>query len=370
MTLFVGALAAVNAIAVQYEAAAVNEVVAPSGDNVDPANAGSLADYLRIGRNAIELILQAMLIANKTQVKTILDMPCGFGRVARHLAAAFPEAALWVCDLYEDQIAFCAEHFRGNPLLSKVNLSELSFPTPFDLIWCGSLLTHLPKPQFLNALRLFSRSLAPNGIAVVTTHGRFSPWFHHTHYKYLSDERFIIAERGFYKNGFGFVDYADPVSIDSPSYGISLSSAAFVLSAMEEDHSIRIVSFAETGWARHQDVLVFRKLPIFSYTEIQGFLDICDNNLIAGWAWDRVSPDRRLEIDIVVDDSLLARVTASDYRPDLEAAGIGNGAHGYHFTLPSSFDLRRHRVEVLVSGTDQRWIASQSRNTLGLETPG
>jgi SAM-dependent methyltransferase len=265
MTLFGGALAAVNAIAVQYEAAAVNEVIAPSDDYFDPANAGSLANYLRIGRNAIELILQAMLIANKSCLKTVLDMPCGFGRVARHFAAAFPEAALWVCDLYEDRIAFCAEHFRGNPLLSKVNLSELSFPTSFDLIWCGSLLTHLPKSKFLDTLRLVSRSLAPDGIAVVTTIGRFSPWFHHTHYKYLSDERFILAERGFYKTGFGYVDYADPVSIDSPTYGISLSSAAFVVSAIEEDDSVQIVSFTERGWDRHQDVLVFRKSPIFSY---------------------------------------------------------------------------------------------------------
>jgi SAM-dependent methyltransferase len=265
MALFAGALAAVSAIVAQYEAAAVSEVISPSEDMLeDPANPASLAHYRHVGRNAIELILQAMLIANKTDVKTILDMPCGFGRVARHLAAAFPEAALSVCDLYEDRIAFCAEQFRGNPLLSKDNLSELSFPEPFDLIWCGSLLTHLPERKFRDALRLFSRSLAPDGIAVVTTIGRFSPWFHHTCYKYLSDERFILAERGFYQNGFGYVDYADPVSIDSPRYGIALSSAAFVVRAVEEDHSVRIVSFIERGCDGHHDVLAFRKSPIFS----------------------------------------------------------------------------------------------------------
>jgi SAM-dependent methyltransferase len=354
LTLFAGALAAVNAIAVRYEAAVVNEVIAPSGDNVDPTNAGELVHYLRHGREAIQLILQAMLVANKTCVKTILDMPCGFGRVARHLVAAFPEATLWVCDLYEDQIAFCAQQFGGNPLLSRVNISELSFPLQFDLIWCGSLLTHLPKRQFLDTLRLFSRSLAPDGIAVVTTHGRFSPWLHHTHYKYLSDDRFIIAEREFYKNGFGFVNYQDPVSIDSPSYGISLSSAAFVVNAMEEDDSIRIVSFTETGWDRHQDVLVFRKLPIFSYSAIQSWLDVCQNDLIAGWAWDVANPTRRLEIDIIVDGARLARVTAGVYRPDLEAAGVGDGTHAFYFTPPSSFDLRHHSVEVVVSGTDHR----------------
>lgn len=264
MALFAGALAAVSAIAAQYEAALLNEVISPSEDMLDPANPASLAHYHHVGVNAIELILQAMLIANKTCVKTILDMPCGFGRVARHLAAAFPEAALSVCDLYEDRIAFCAEQFQSNPLLSKDDPSGLSFAEPFDLIWCGSLLTHLPERKFLNTLRLFSRSLAPDGIAVVTTHGRFSPWFHHTQYKYLSDERFILAERGFYNNGFGYVDYTDPVSIDSPAYGLSLSSAAFVVSAVEEDHSVRIVSFTERGWGRHQDVLVFQKSPIFS----------------------------------------------------------------------------------------------------------
>jgi SAM-dependent methyltransferase len=264
MPLFGGALAAVSTLAAQYEAGALNEVISPSEDMLDAANPEGLAHYHRVGRNAIELILQAMLIANKTYVKTILDMPCGFGRVTRHLAAAFPEAALSVCDLFEDRIGFCAKQFHGKPLLSKENLSELNFLEPFDLIWCGSLLTHLPERKFLDALRLFSRSLTPDGIAVVTTHGRFSPWYHHARFKYLPDERFIIAERGFYKTGFGYVDYADPVSTDGPTYGISLSSAAFVVSAVEEDLSIRMVSLTERGWDGHQDVLAFRRSPIFS----------------------------------------------------------------------------------------------------------
>jgi tRNA (mo5U34)-methyltransferase len=82
----------------------------------------------------------------------------------------------------------------------------------------------------------------------------------------------------------------------------------------------------------------------------EGYLDICTDNLIAGWVWNTQNPATHCAVDIVARGKLLARVTASDFRQDLRDNGIGNGAYGFSFTplLP----LDSSEVSVAISGTD------------------
>jgi SAM-dependent methyltransferase len=65
--------------------------------------------------------------------------------------------------------------------------------------------------------------------------------------------------------------------------------------------------------------------------KFEGALDICSDDLIAGWAWDRDEPEHRVEVEIIVDGGVLGCVKAESYRADLEAAGIGDGAHAFHY---------------------------------------
>jgi SAM-dependent methyltransferase len=131
---------------------------------------------MAVGEEALAIVLQALLLCGRTSVGRILDMPCGFGRVARHLRSAFPNARIYGCDLYDDRITFCAEQFGTIPIKSREHFQNIVFPEQFDLIWCGSLLTHLPAALFKEALQLFSRSLAENGLAIITLLGRASPF--------------------------------------------------------------------------------------------------------------------------------------------------------------------------------------------------
>ena len=45
-----------------------------------------------------------------------------------------------------------------------------------DLVWSGSVFTHLDAPQWVPLLRYIARALAPGGVAVLTTHGRRVAW--------------------------------------------------------------------------------------------------------------------------------------------------------------------------------------------------
>jgi SAM-dependent methyltransferase len=84
---------------------------------------------------------------------------------------------------------------------------------------------------------------------------------------------------------------------------------------------------------------------------IQGFLDICKDDLICGWAWDSVCPETRLAVEIQVDGKFLAQVTAEQPREDLKNHGIGDGTYAYEYRPKPPIDLSAGKVSVLVAGT-------------------
>ena len=262
---FTEVISAVQQLDRDYRARPLLTRIAPNDDMVHPDWDKEHVHYYSVGENALTIVMQAMLLCRVTGFQTILDMPSGFGRVARHLKTAFPGATLYACDLYDDRLTVCADYFGAIAYKSRENFDELKFPTKFDLIWCGSLLTHLPKKEFEAALALFSRSLNPNGIAIVTLHGRHSPYIQHNKWKYLPDNRFAIAESDYRKKGFGWADYGMPeMYYEQSNYGISLSAPSNSLRCLEADESIRIKAYVERHWDDHQDVLIFQKTPLNS----------------------------------------------------------------------------------------------------------
>jgi len=219
--------------------------------------------YFNVGRQGLEVVLDALGLVRAEEVGAILDMPCGFGRVIRHFHAFFPEARITACDLYPERVDFCAATFGSIPVYSKENFDEIDFAEPFDVIWVGSLLTHLPEPLFQSAMTLFARSLSPGGIAVMTTHGRYTTKLHTLRKSFLPD-----AMRGFYGNGFGYQDYRRQTEFHlQAEYGVSLTASWDVLRRIEAIDGVRIVGYRERGWDDHQDVVVMQKADVYAKGE-------------------------------------------------------------------------------------------------------
>ncbi len=85
----------------------------------------------------------------------------------------------------------------------------------------------------------------------------------------------------------------------------------------------------------------------------QGYHDGAGCNTISGWAWNINDPDNPINVDIYDGGALLATVPAVQFRPDLVAAGIGNGFHGFALTLPLSLkDGQFHSIRVKFPGTN------------------
>jgi SAM-dependent methyltransferase len=242
----------------------INRTLDPNDkENVALDEEWKFVHYFTVGADALRVIVSA-LVANLRDIpRSILDFPCGSGRVTRHLRVFFPEARIVACDLYDYHVKFCVDEFAAEGMISKEKFDDIEFDQPFDLIFCASLLTHLPEDLFRSALRLIYRSLTDRGIAVITLHGRYSEFIQKNRYKYVDDNRYAMIESTLGNTGFGYVDYDEDYrnsNFDQQArYGVALSRPNWTARAVEEDTEIRILGYTERGWDDHHDVLVIGK---------------------------------------------------------------------------------------------------------------
>jgi len=211
--------------------------------------------YFEVGTSALHCVQRALAVTG-AQPASILDMPCGHGRVCRMLRAAFPAAQITVCDLDTDAVDFCAAEFGAQPVYSDVDVQRIQLDRRFDLIWCGSLFTHLEWARWQSFIDFFSQHLAADGMLVFTTHGRRPiQWMRENVFDYglsPAEQGSLIGQ--YSDSGFGFVSPANQ------AFGISLSSVAKVSSLLQGQPSLKIVGVHEAGWADHQDVFSCMKL--------------------------------------------------------------------------------------------------------------
>ena len=99
--------------------------------------------YFSSGYSALFCVRRALDKAVNKAPESILDFVCGHGRVLRSLAADFPRAGLTAADVDSGGVNFCAKTFGAVPMYFNTDFSRLVFNTKFDLIWVGSVFTHL-----------------------------------------------------------------------------------------------------------------------------------------------------------------------------------------------------------------------------------
>ncbi len=213
---------------------------------------GDGAHYYKVGLSAIRSIEEAIDAAQLGSVERILDLPCGHGRVLRFLVRRFPQAEMTASDLDRKGVDFCARVFGAEAVYSE-NLDQFSAGGQFDLIWCGSLVTHLNDTGIRAVLGAFARHLQPDGLLILTAHGeRVIQRLQDEEFEYgISAENVAPIIAAYRKEGFGFADY--PGASD---YGISLTSPEWIRRAAAEI-GFGEVYFRARGWDDHQDVYGF-----------------------------------------------------------------------------------------------------------------
>ncbi len=214
--------------------------------------------YFEIGRSAIEAITVSCLASQLEKIETVLDLPCGHGRVLRHLVKFFPNANIYACDLDRKGVDYCSERFDAIRIYSTEGLTDTDFPTQFDLIWIGSLFTHTSKDVTLRWLKHLARYLSQKGIIVATVHGRWCEEVHKM-FPYISEKSWKKILSEYKRTGYGYCDYSrneEHLFIDG-SYGVSLAKPHVTLNIIEQIPGVRIFLYKERGWADHQDIVAF-----------------------------------------------------------------------------------------------------------------
>lgn len=238
----------------------------PDDEMFRSARMGGAAEYFGIAHAAMASITVAMALAGRWDVSSILDLPCGHGRVTRMLRARWPDARLVVCDLLTDGVDFCAKQFGAVPLYSHADPARIPTDEQFELIWSGSLLTHLDAPLWLPFLEFFANHLAPDGLLVFSTLGRFAALYPPQR-QVLRNEHLEPLRSAYLSEGFAYMDQTDPrcpwhtPTLES-GYGLTWASPSWVLQQVTRVPNLRLLALWERGWNEHQDLVIAVKRPV------------------------------------------------------------------------------------------------------------
>ena len=114
-----------------------------------------LSEYFHTGAEAV---LRVQSLAPKAD--RILDFGGGYGRVGRFLTAGFPHSKRLISDPKASAVAFQITHFGA--------LADDQ--QPVDLIFAGSVFTHLPEADFRSTLNTLLGRLSRGGALILTLH--------------------------------------------------------------------------------------------------------------------------------------------------------------------------------------------------------
>jgi len=230
------------------------------GLNVAIADGDTMYDgrdghYLSVGLSAMHCIMAAL---NGRIPRRILDMSSGFGRVTRVLRAQYPDAAITVCDLDRPGVDFAAAQFGARPAYSVEELHTLALGETFDLVWVGSLLTHLHERQTRGFLRAMARHMAPGATLLASVHGPsiaggLRDW------GYGLEPRAVAGLLDDYRtSGYGHRGYDA-----SDGYGISISDRLWWETATAGG-AFHLTSYLPQAWDNHQDIVVLHRTRHFA----------------------------------------------------------------------------------------------------------
>ncbi len=216
--------------------------------------------YLAVGKSALDNCEASLSAAQRTfsDIKTCLDLPCGHGRVLRWLRSRIDPAGITACEIDRDAVDFCRQEFGVKGVYSSDDLNQLTFPDVYDLIWVGSLFTHLDPERCLALLRKLTSALREGGVLIFTTHGESC--FARPGLSAYGKRFRVIGDRmkaDFYRDGFCYSPYED-----TGYYGITVHSEDYVKNLMATNVSdrLQLVRFQARGWHDHQDVWSYRKV--------------------------------------------------------------------------------------------------------------
>lgn len=237
----------------RYRAAEIDKRVHPDDHMMNTAQQG-WADYNFVGVSTIQLLLSLLAQADTQKVRRILDFGCGHGRAARHIRACFPTAEMDFCDIDPGAAQFCADTFSGAAIVSSDDFSDLSLDKEYDIIWLGSVFTHLSLDRMIALFDKLQSHLAVGGILAASFRGRNLYLRHEGEKDPNQRAKWRNLCLQYQTAGVGFTPYQT-----GGNWGLSLTKPATVIGLGSRHAHLRLIGYAERGWANVHDVAAWSR---------------------------------------------------------------------------------------------------------------
>lgn len=147
-------------------------------------------------------------------------------------------------------------------VLSQTDLSKVNIPGKYDLVWCGSLVTHFNDKKSMQLLDLLASCLAPEGLLGFTTQGRiWAEYIQQNVFRFLPDDDFARLRDQFRKDKtYAYINYQG-----MSDFGMSLTTPGWIYNYLYDRFDLTLVSFCEKAWHGTQDVTFCQKKPLESW---------------------------------------------------------------------------------------------------------
>ena len=330
-----------------------------------PPRAQQLLHYFGTGLQMLRAIrhIARWRFGSLSDVRSLLDFACGYGRLGRWLDLDLPATRIWSSDIYAGGVEFQQKQFGHNGIVSVPVPTDFTCRQRFDFIFVASLFSHLPEPTFLGWLRRLYELLDEDGVLVFSVH----------------DEPGAPPGMAVPRSGILFLAQSESGSLDKQQYGSSWVTEAFVARSIAKATNSSSYIRIPRGLCHHQDLYVVTKgrtsdpaTLVFDHGP-QGAVDVATlqsphDLLVEGWAADITRGCDIVDVQVMVDGRLVQRCRPFKARPDV-ASVLRDPSH-----LFSGWAMHARLQEPLTAGSTVLVKAINSCGTpqvLGiLETTG
>lgn len=244
------------------------------------------------------------------RLERVLDFGSGHGRLTRTLLPFLDRRRIWACDIYPNAVAWQAETFGVNGLVSVSDPAKFALTARHDIVFAGSVFSHLPDELFRGWLRRLYEVTAPRGLLAFSVHGA----------------EFAPPGQEIGPQGIGYAGWSESDTLDPHIYGMSYVTEAYVREAVRDACGERVAAgmrvfpralfesqdlYVVPGEEATLEGLDVHAPPVGSFRRIAAGEDL------AGWAVDSNPGSRIVRVDLYVDDRLAETCTPADHAADI-----------------------------------------------------
>jgi glycosyltransferase involved in cell wall biosynthesis/GT2 family glycosyltransferase len=124
--------------------------------------------------------------------------------------------------------------------------------------------------------------------------------------------------------------------------------------ARQEEAALGQPETSGEAWQQAKTATGSKVEPSRSSDEPEGFVDYLSDSRAIGWAWLPGKPDETVTIAVSLGGAILLEAPAGDHRPELMAAGKGNGRYGFDLSFKSGLAWGEFAVEAVYGRSRSR----------------